>query len=109
MSILSIIIPTYNAEGQIYRLCRNLLSQTVSSEIIVVDSSSSDRTAEIAESAGAKVLVIPREEFDHGGTRSFAARSARGDILIFLTQDIFPAQESSMELLIRPLVRNAAI
>ena len=54
----SIIIPTYNAEKQMRDLCEALRSQTISSELLVIDSSSSDRTVEIAESFGAKVLVV---------------------------------------------------
>jgi rhamnosyltransferase len=105
----SIIIPTYNAEEQICRLFQKLQSQTVSSEIIVVDSSSSDRTAEIAESSGAKVLVVRKEDFDHGGTRNHAARSAAGDILILLTQDVLPVDEYSIERLVRPFAQNGGI
>jgi len=70
----SIIIPTYNAGQQIHSLCEALRSQTVSSEIIVVDSSSSDRTVEIAESFGARVLIVQTQDFDHGGTRTMASK-----------------------------------
>ena len=51
-------------------------------EILVVDSTSTDGTPEIA-AACPKVRVIPieRKDFDHGGSRSMAARQARGDIL----------------------------
>lgn len=86
----SIIIPTYNAEKQIQGLCEALRSQAVSSEIIVIDSSSSDKTVEIAESFGAKVLVVRKEDFDHGRTRTLAGKAAKGDILIYMTQDALP-------------------
>jgi rhamnosyltransferase len=98
----SIIIPTFNAEKQICRLCEALRSQTASSEIIVVDSSSSDRTVEIAESFGARVFVIPPGDFDHGGTRTLAGNAAKGDILVYMTQDAIPFDNHSIENIARP-------
>jgi len=97
----SIIIPTYNAGQQIHSLCEALRSQTVSSEIIVVDSSSSDRTVEIAESFGAKVLVVQAKDFDHGGTRTMAGKAAKGDILIYMTQDALPFDKHSIGNIVR--------
>lgn len=97
----SIIIPTYNAGQQIHCLCDALRSQTASSELIVVDSSSSDRTVEIAESFGARVLVVRTEDFDHGGTRTLAGKAAKGDILIYMTQDALPFDKHSIGNMVR--------
>ena len=98
----SIIIPTYNAGQQMHRLCEALRSQTVSSEIIVVDSLSSDRTVEIAESFGANVFTGRTEDFDHGGTRTLAGKAAKGDILVYMTQDATPFDNHSIENITRP-------
>ncbi len=92
----SVIIPTYNAEQQIQRLCQALRSQSISIEIIVVDSSSSDRTVQLAESFGARVLVVQTEDFDHGGTRTLAGKAAKSDILIYMTQDALPFDRNSI-------------
>ena len=97
-----IIIPTYNAEKQMYRLCEALRSQTASSEITVVDSSSSDKTVEIAKSFGAKVFMVRKEDFDHGGTRTLAGKAEKGDILVYMTQDTTPFDNHSIENIIRP-------
>src|SRR5574340_1700678 len=98
----SIIIPTYNAGRRMYRLCEAMRSQTVSSEIIVVDSSSSDGTVEIAESFGAKVVIVPAENFDHGGTRTLAGKAAKGDILVYMTQDAVVFDKHAVENICRP-------
>lgn len=98
----SIIIPTYNAEQQIDRLLRSLKAQTLSCDLLVIDSSSTDATVKIAEGHGAKVLVTGKEEFDHGGTRTRAARAATGDIIVYLTQDALPADNHAVENLLRP-------
>ncbi|MBI5102550.1 MAG: glycosyltransferase [Nitrospirae bacterium] len=96
----SVIIPTLNAGRQIERLIMDLRSQTVSSEVIVVDSSSDDDTADIAASCGARTIVIGRKDFDHGGARTYAGKSARGDVLVFLTQDVVLADDMTLERLL---------
>ena len=94
---ISVIIPTYNAEPYIKNLLDMLSYQTQEiDEVIVIDSSSSDNTVEIAKNFGAKVIVIPKEEFDHGGTRTKAAKLATGNILIYLTQDAIPVDKDSI-------------
>jgi rhamnosyltransferase len=86
---ISLIIPTINFARGIGSIIEKARQQSVSiHEIIVVDSSSEDNTADIARGLGVKVLSIPREEFDHGGTRTIAAKAATGDVLVFITQDI---------------------
>ena len=101
--MVSAIIPTYNAEQYIDDLLKALSEQTTRPEIVVVDSSSSDRTVEIAESYGAKVLSIRKEEFNHGGTRNLGADTASGDIVVFLTQDAVPADTHCVEYLTKVL------
>ena len=60
---VSVIIPTLNAEKFIESLLKNLIEfQTLKSdEIIVIDSSSQDRTVEIAKSYGCKTIIIEKE------------------------------------------------
>jgi rhamnosyltransferase len=86
---IALIIPTYNAAGEWGALLEGIQNQSVMPhQIIVVDSSSTDGTPLAARSAGFTVLEIARDEFDHGGTRQFAAEHAPdADVLIYLTQD----------------------
>lgn len=98
----SIIIPTKNAGRQIKGLLLALKAQTVQGEIIVIDSSSSDGTVETAKDHGAKTITIKREEFEHGGSRTLAGKEARGDILVYLSQDATPFDEYAVEYLLRP-------
>ncbi len=100
---ISVIIPTLNAASYLDNLITRLREQTFQPfEIIVVDSTSEDGTAEKADALGAKILTIPRESFDHGGTRNFAASHALGDILVFMTQDALPSDNLFLENLIEP-------
>jgi rhamnosyltransferase len=99
--MVSILIPTYNAASWIGPLLTALGRQRLSNfEIIVVDSSSSDNTLSIAGSYGVRTRVIAKHEFDHGGTRTFMGTLAKGDVLVYLTQDAFPAQDTSLETLV---------
>ncbi|GAB4540741.1 MAG: O antigen biosynthesis rhamnosyltransferase RfbN [Thermodesulfovibrionia bacterium] len=102
-SMVSVIIPTLNAERYIHGLISSLKRQTLKPEIIVIDSSSSDNTVGIADSLGAKTKIIVRGCFDHGGTRNTAVKLANGDILVFVTQDAMPVDEYLIENLIAPL------
>ena len=101
---ISVIIPALNAEKDLPGLLKALSEQTIQAdEIIVTDSESSDRTRQIAEAEGARVIPVLRKEFDHGGTRDMALRASSGDIVVFLTQDAVPADSGFLEKLIRPL------
>lgn len=103
-SLVSIVIPTYNAGARIVDLLLSLRDQTIPHEIIVIDSSSTDViTREKAERYGAKIFIVEKREFNHGKTRNVAFRQAKGDIVVFLTQDAFPLDRNCIENLIKPL------
>lgn len=109
---VSLIIPTLNAEPWLDDLLSALLRQTLlPDEILLVDSGSSDNTLKIAERyvrehSFFRLIAIKKEEFDHGGTRTMAARQSSGDILLFMTQDAVPADNTALELLLRPFAEN---
>jgi rhamnosyltransferase len=100
--MISIVIPVKSAGQEVRDLLAKLRTQTVQSEIIVFDSSASGEASGTAGSFDARVVTVRSGEFDHGGTRALAAGEARGDILIFLTQDALPFDERSVENLVRP-------
>jgi rhamnosyltransferase len=101
---LSIIIPTLNGGPVFARLLEGLGRQHLDRqyELLVYDSSSTDETVEIARSFGAEVIPVRRGGFDHGTTRSLAAERARGELLVFMTQDAVPADDHALERLIAP-------
>ena len=104
---ISLIIPTLNAGRRLEKLLEALEEQTARpEEIIVIDSASDDDTLKIAEGHGAKTIAVARESFDHGGTRTLAAKEACGGIVVFMTQDAVPADEHAVQRLIRPLAES---
>ena len=110
MKKISIIIPTYNAEKYLLKLLDKLKHQTIKDcELIIIDSSSSDNTVEIAKKYTDNIIIIPQNEFDHGGTRTKAAKLAKGDILIFLTQDALPSNEYTIENIVNSFFKDPKI
>jgi glycosyltransferase involved in cell wall biosynthesis len=86
---VSVLIPTRNAGVEFDRCLRAIREQQglQSIELIVVDSSSTDGTQELARKHGAIVKVIPPESFDHGATRNDLAGLATHPFLFFTVQD----------------------
>ena len=75
MTGLSVIIITLNEEANILRTLKSV--KPVADEIIVVDSHSSDRTAEICTEFGCRVI---KRVFDgYGPQKQFAADQAVND------------------------------
>lgn len=102
----SILIPTLNGERDLRRLIPALQAQrfTGGLEICVQDSESTDGTRELLLAAGARLETIPRERFHHGLVRNLLAARARGEFLIFLSQDCLPAREDFIEELVAPFI-----
>ena len=98
---ISIVIPTYNAEKYLPALLKALKGQTISFELLIIDSSSTDDTIAISRQYTDRIIVIPKSEFDHGGTRTKAAQAASGEVVVFLTQDALPYDTETVETLVK--------
>lgn len=85
------VVPTRNG-GARFRDCLSALSrQRPAPAVVVVDSGSDDGTPQAARAAGARVIGIAPEDFDHGRTRTLAAAELPDvDVLVFLVQDAVP-------------------
>lgn len=106
---VSLIIPTYNAEPYISDLLQILQKQTIDFEFIVIDSSSTDNTVSLLRPHADNIIIIPKTEFDHGGTRTKAAKVASGEILIFLTQDALPSSANTLVVLCEMILSKEAV
>lgn len=103
MMRIALVIPTRNGEADLVRLLESVSMQTRSCDILVVDSSSTDRTVKLASTYGAVVSVIPVSEFNHGGTRQkMVIMNPNYDVYVFLTQDAYLADQYALEHLLAP-------
>ena len=101
---VSVIIPTWKGARYLPALIAGLRSQSLPpDEIVVIDSSSPDGSADLARTLGCTVEVIPQSEFNHGGTRNRAVMAITAGTLVFLTQDALPADEKFLANLVRPI------
>ena len=86
MSSLSIVIPAKNEAAGLRRFLSDLVSQYPDAEVIVVNDGSSDDTAAVAESAGARV-VSHHYSKGNGAAIKSGARAASGDVVLFMDGD----------------------
>lgn len=104
---MGVAVVTLNAGLDIERCLPECLNSRVVSRCLVIDSSSTDSTVEIARRYGAEVHVIARGEFNHGATRELARTLLGTDIVIFLTQDIVP-KPGCLDVLVEPILKGEA-
>ncbi|KYC64647.1 glycosyltransferase [Heyndrickxia coagulans] len=111
-ALVSVLIPTYNAQNTIRELIQSIKSQSLPDnyglEIILVDSSSTDSTIEIVKKhfPDVKIKVIKNKEFNHGSTRNYLARISKGDYLLFMTQDAIPYDNKLILNLLKNLLND---
>ncbi len=86
MSSVSVIIPALDEEEQIAGVVRECLATGLPNEVIVVDNGSTDRTAEHARGAGARVVTAPRG-YGRACAAGVRALSPDCDIVVFLDGD----------------------
>lgn len=83
---ISVILPAKNEAEGLRRTLPALLAQVPGAEIIVVDDGSTDDTAQVAVSLGARILSSPYS-MGNGAAIKRGARAAAGDILVFMDAD----------------------
>jgi 4,4'-diaponeurosporenoate glycosyltransferase len=92
-SRLSIIIPARNEEQNLPRVLTSIAVAPIrSTDILVVDDGSTDKTASVAQEFGATVLTsapLPAEWTGKTWACHQGARHAAGDVLLFLDADTY--------------------
>ena len=84
--MLSIILPAKNESAALAGLLPRLRAEQPAAEIIVINDGSTDNTAEVCAANGVKVLTQPYS-MGNGAAIKRGARSAAGDVLVFMDGD----------------------
>ena len=102
---VSVIIPTHNEAQAIERVLVDLPTD-FTTEVIVVDSNSTDGTPEIAARMGARVLQEPRRGYGRACLTGLAAANSP-DVVVFLDGD-YSDRPSELPILLAPITEGRA-
>jgi len=88
----SVIILTRDAGAFIEKTLKTLSEQITdfTNEIIIIDSSSTDKTLDVAKKYAARIYQIHPSDFGHGRTRNMGFKLASGRVVIYLNGDAIP-------------------
>lgn len=104
---LSIVILTKNEEDVIADCLESLSG--LGDEIIVIDAGSTDRTIQIAQHLGAKIVEHPFEDF--ASQRNFAMNKAHGEFVLYIDADeqVTPEFKKEIQAVIETFDQNLPI
>ena len=99
---VSIVILTKNAGPELRMLLEAVYAQQASlpAEVIAIDSGSTDGSVATLTEFPVTLKQISPESFHHARTRNWAAELAKGEIVVFLSQDAIPASKTWLQSLI---------
>jgi len=102
---VSVVIPTHNEAQAIGRVLADLPAELVS-EVIVVDSNSTDGTPELARKMGARVIEEPRRGYGRACLTGLADAQSP-DVVVFLDGD-YSDRPSELAIVLAPILEGRA-
>ncbi len=105
-ALASVVIPALNEEKAIASVIAYAFSDPATGEVIVVDDSSIDATAEIARAAGA--IVVTSSMLGKGVSMRDGVLIARHEFVVFLDGDLSGLQPNIISDMVKPLRDNQA-
>jgi glycosyltransferase involved in cell wall biosynthesis len=102
---VSVVIPTHNEAQSISRVLADLPADTVT-EVLVIDSNSTDGTPEIASKMGARVIHEPRRGYGRACLTGLSSATSP-DVVVFLDGD-YSDRPAELPLLLAPIINGDA-
>jgi len=102
---VSVIIPTHNEAQAIGRVLADLPSHLVT-EVIVVDSNSTDGTPDVARKMGVHVIQEPRRGYGRACLTGLA-NTQNPDVVVFLDGD-YSDRPSELPIILAPIIEGRA-
>lgn len=101
---VDVLIPVYRPDGKLTELLKRLKMQSYPiHRVILMNTEEKHFPAElIGIWDRVEVYHLAKEEFDHGGTRDRGVRMSTADLVVCMTQDAMPADETLIEELVKP-------
>lgn len=101
---VTVIVPTYKPGEKFSRLMESLKKQTLLPDKVIIMNTEKKfwKDSVISGVKGAEVFHITKAEFDHGKTRALAAEMTDSEFLVYFTQDAVPADDHTLEHLLKP-------
>lgn len=101
---VDVIIPAYRPGKEFGELLHRLEKQEYRPDrILVMNTGRENWNKEWERCPILEVHHLEKKNFDHGGTRKYAASLSKADILVFMTQDALPADTKLIGNLVKPL------
>ncbi|WP_435257058.1 glycosyltransferase family 2 protein [Thioclava sp. FR2] len=110
--LASIVIRTLNEARYLDDLLVMVARQKLdglSSEVVLIDSGSTDGTVEIARRHGARITEIRKSEFSFGRSLNRGSDFAKGQILVYISGHCVPTDEHWLQRLCQPLLDGKAV
>lgn len=109
--LISIIIPVKNASFWLRSQYDAFANQTLfqASELIYLDSGSTDGTIDILKTLNVSIIHILPNEFNHGSTRNVGAEAARGKYVVMTVQDAIPSSNKWLEQLMAGFIDETVL
>lgn len=101
---VDVLIPVYRPDGKLTELLKRLKTQNYPiHRVILMNTEEKHFPTELTGIWDrVEVYHLAKEEFDHGGTRDRGVRMSTADLVVCMTQDAMPADETLIEELVKP-------
>jgi glycosyltransferase involved in cell wall biosynthesis len=99
----SIVVRAFNEEKHLGKLLSGIKCQNIHpSQVILVDSGSTDETVDIARKEGAKVVTIHPEDFSFGRSLNLGISQVTSEFIVICSAHVFPVYPDWLEKILAP-------